>query len=101
MNPEYDDDLVCRSCNCIENPALHDPAACARYQYAAELENAAATLESASRILADGQPTMLQDWDDATREAGKILVSAWLRIQQAYSDLDEARSARRAGISMG
>jgi hypothetical protein len=84
--PTFED--YCTECGSILES--HGQEQCARAQYAAELENAAATLESASSTLAVGQPTMLRDWDDATREAGKILVSAWLRIQQAYSDIEAA-----------
>jgi hypothetical protein len=90
VSPEYDDDLLCPACNCVENPALHDPVACLRYQYAAQLDEAAAALENASAHLSTNQPLMLEDWDEESREAGKILVGAWLRIQQAFSDLEAA-----------
>ena len=81
---------LCPSCNTRQDGA-HDLVACERYQWSVRLEDAAFTLEDASGHLTTNQPLKLEDWDQDTREANRILTDAWLLVMRDQAMLEDVR----------
>ena len=83
---------LCPSCNTRQDGS-HDLRACERYEWSVKLEEATFILEAASGHLAKDQPVRLEDWDQDTREANRILTDAWLLLHRDQAMIGDVEPA--------